>query len=68
MPQAKYVKRDYKKKFKTYNNVMVAVNRGTGKSSSERKNLIKQNTSGSDTFNLTDKDIEDILKVSAHLY
>ncbi len=66
MPQAKYVKRDYKKKFKTYNNIMVALNQGNNKT--ERKKLIKRNTSGKDTFNLTDKDINDILKVNAHLY
>lgn len=66
MPKAKYVKREYKKKINTYHNVMVALREGKNKS--ERKKGIKSYNSGSGSFNLSEKDINDILKPYAHIH
>lgn len=60
MPQPKYVKREYKKKYTTVHKVAEAINNGSN--NAQRRKNIKKATSGSDTFTLSDSQISKILK------
>ena len=61
---AKYKTRTDYKRYNTYNKILAAVHQNKTKSAQIK--AIKKNLKGSNTLNLSDKDIRNILKIPTH--